>query len=359
MKIVLYRKEFLNIAVILSVADDGKRGALFTAGSNLSLMASDGEMFLTASMAAKVERPGAAVLDLKKIIAIAHAVEGETMLIDVTPVGGTLLAGKSKYRIMARPEAEYPTMVPPEGGQAAVFKASIFAEVVSKVLPSIDEKGMRLQGCYMKFDGPNVIFAGTDGRQLAELTRPIQQSGEGAGVVPVRALRAAATIACQMEADSTIDFSLAGSALLLSGGGFQLTALLLEQEFPQYERIFPKPEAMEATARVKAGVLYATLARAALATQNSSGSVVMGTEECLGFRLGAKDNPDFTETVVSAMMTGKNLEVSYSLRQLSGAIATIPADAEVDLIINGETSPLRIGYAGDPGWRYVAMPMRG
>jgi DNA polymerase III sliding clamp (beta) subunit (PCNA family) len=355
-KITFNREEFISIAQILGLTEDGKRGALFKAASHVTLLSSDGALFLTASMAAKVERPGSAVLDLKKIKSICQASDAESILIDLETDKGTLIAGKSKYRIQGRPESEYPTIDEVSTQGAATIRPSVITDAAKLVLPVINEKEYRIhQGCFVKLDASNIIFAGTDGKQMSEMVRPVESIGSGHGVVPVWALKVAAAIADRLEGDATATFGLTDH-FLFAADGFRLVALLIEGEYMQYESVFPK-RAADCVIKAPASSLLAVLTRANLAVPAKSGDLFIETGDALTFRVGTPDMPDFIESI-DVTPVGKNQKVAYNLRQLLTIASTAPAAAEVMLEMHGEAEPMRITHSGDPGWRYVSMPIR-
>lgn len=363
MKISFTRDAFMDVAAILSIADDGKHGgALFrTGGGTVTVMASDGTLYLRGIMAANVTEAGSVVLDLKKIDSICRAADAELIQIEVNDLKGTLVAGRSKFKLLALAESTYPDEPKLPNVAMATIRPSILTEAVAKVLPCVNDKHYAIfQGCYLAIER-DIRFAGTDGKQIAEMVREVEKPVKAVnGVASVRTIQAAAKIANSiMESDGehSMLIGIHDGMFIAQADDFRLVAPLLQGDFPKYDAIFPNREDALGVAKIVADKLTGMLSRAALATATKTGEVVaeLGAT-VLGFRIGQKDSPDFTESA-EVIVQGEPLSRNYSLRQLIAAVGTIPEGNEAVLEFGAPNKPLQITFAGDPGWRYASMPM--
>ena len=363
MKISFTRDAFMDVAAILSIADDGKHGgALFrTGGGTVTVMASDGTIFLRGIMAANVTEAGSVVLDLKKIDSICKAADGELIQIDVQDQKGTLVAGKSKYKLLTLSESTYPEEPSFKDMPMATIRPSVLTEAVAKVLPCINEKHYSIfQGCYFVI-GADVKFVGTNNVQVAELVRQTEKPLIKAvgGVASVRTIQAAAKIAnAIMESDGehTMLVGISQGTFVAQADDFRLVAPLLQGDFPKYEGIFLNKEEPVGVGKIVSDKLAGVLSRAGLAIAKVGEVAAEFSPTSLTVRVGHKDSPDFIETV-EVIGRGDPLVRTYNLRQLASILASIPEGNEVNLEFGAPERPLQITYAGDPGWRYVTAPI--
>lgn len=326
------------------------------------LSATDQEVGVRRLCAADVKATGALTTAARKLFEIVRECpEGPITLKTLDNNWISVIAGKSRFRIVGLDPKEFPAMPAPRGNDERVsvtIPAAVFREMVSRTLfaVSLDETRLNLGGIFLERPEAGSIRAvATDGHRLSMITRPVTGSGQGEGVILPR--KGVNEISKVIEgSDEDIVLTIQGGIAHTAQGGVELAMRLVEGEFPDYRGVVPKSSPRVMT--VGAGDLFAALRRVSVVSSERNRGVRMRIEKD---RLEVSSmNPDFGEAVeeVAVRFDAEPVSVGFNARYLMDVLAVLPGDAEVEMSFNDDVSPGVVRTVGDADFLYVVMPMR-
>ncbi len=326
----------------------------------ITLAATDLEVGVTATLAAKVTKTGAVTLVAKKLYEIVRELE-ETELTFSLEEGSRVRidSGKARFSLLSISPEEYPSIPSGDGVNFVEMEASLLAEMVDRTMyaTSTDEARYNLNGVFMELtEDKRLRCVATDGHRLAKIDKTPQKPLEflSKGIIVPRKGVGEIRKLCD-ETDATVELGLRDGFLIVRRTGLTLSCRLIEGEFPNYRQVLPDdPKVRLLVDRER--LLHAVRRISLLAHERSR-----------GFRLAIEDgvlelsanNPDLGEAVEQLEIdySGKRVETGFNARYMLDVLGSM-ISKEVSLELTDELAPARICPADDPDLLAVIMPMR-
>ena len=184
--------------------------------------------------------------------------------------GVSLLAGRSRYKLLALPANDYPDMPPPANAVQFAMSAKVLVEAFKTTAFATDQTRNYLKGVYWHQAtdangawGGNkrkrMAFVATDGHSLARYA--VEAPSNSADMPPIIVPDAAIGEIVRLfsVAEGSIDISISSDRASFAHGEALFTTKLLDETFPDYERAVPGGYDKEAVC--DAGDLLAALQR--------------------------------------------------------------------------------------------------
>lgn len=329
--------------------------------SEISLVATDLEVSLRQTLAAKVIEPGTAALSARKLFEIVRestSPEVTVRSLDSHWVGVSY--GRSNFRLMGIDASEHPGM-PAAGGETSSsfeLEAEELAEIIEKTLFAVshDDTRSNLAGVHLDTGSKKgfIRLVATDGHRLAVVDRKAKGSSPKDGVIlPRKGL--SEVLKVLPEVTGTVKVALAGNEAIIDLPGCTLSMRLVEGTFPDYKQVVPKesPNVLH----VDRDAFLQTVRRVSL----------LSSEKARGIRLGlsparleiSANNPDLGEASedLEVEYAGPDLEIGFNARYILDVLQVLPEGSRVELGLGDQLSP-GVLKGSDPGYSYVVMPMR-
>lgn len=338
---------------VLIEADDGR----------LSMVATDLEVSLRQTQAAKITKAGRAATSARTLFEIVR--ESPTDEITIKTLENQwleVLYGKSRFKLMGVDPEEHPGMPQSAGngskGGSLELASADLAEMVRKTVFAVssDDSRSNLSGVYLTKGGKKGILrmVATDGHRLALIDRPAAGSGLPEGsILPRKGLTELGKLLG--ESAEKIKLSVAGSECIAQLGDSTLSMRLVEGKFPDYQKVIPDESSR--VVRTERDALLQTLRRVSIMSSERARSVRLALDKD---RLEiSASNPDMGEASeeLAVEYRGEKLEVGFNAKYLLDVLAVLPEGSEVELGLTDELSPGVI-RGGDSGYTYVVMPLR-
>ncbi len=334
------------------------------AGSGeISVVATDLEVSLRQTLAAKVTEPGTVALSARKLFEIVRestSAEVTVRSLDSHWVGVSY--GRSNFRLMGIDASEHPGM--PSSSPGAEASASFeletgeLAEIIEKTLFAVshDDTRSNLAGVHLDSGGKKgtIRLVATDGHRLAVIDRKAKGSSPKEGVIlPRKGL--SEVLKVLPEVTGTVSVRLAGNEAVIDLPGCTLSMRLVEGTFPDYKQVIPKESVN--IVQVDRDAFLQTVRRVSL----------LSSEKARGIRLGlgpgrmeiSANNPDLGEASedLEVEYGGPDLEIGFNARYILDVLQVFPESSKVEIGLGDQLSPGVI-KGTDPGYAYVVMPMR-
>jgi len=303
----------------------------------------------------EIGEKGVAVVPAQLFAGVVREIADESITVSVDRQKLSLDTDGGFFELECEDPGQYPEIPAfPEEATGEIAAADLRALVHKSVFAAGREAArFVLNGVRLQVDAEGLRFVATDGRRLAMLVRPIEQTGSGEGaegaIVGVKGLQHIERVAAGIE--GSVSLAITQRFVALRTASAEVTARVMDGTFPDHNQIIPKETPAEAIVPVAA--MAARLRQAARFASVESQAVR------LTFRRGELE-------IAAAGGDGRasvRLEIEYD-----GAEETIgfnPAFLSDALkVVDGES--VRIGFTNrnsaarlsdDTGFLYVIMPV--
>lgn len=252
--------------------------------------------------------------------------------------------------------SEFPN-IPLSGKEAVVIDPKILIKSLPQVIFSAatDEGRPSLTGILTEIKDKKLQLVATDGYRLAYKTVPIEEDITFKALVPRRTFEEIIRLVGEEEVDRVeISTSDDGNQMIFSFGNTQVSSRLIEDKFPNWEKIIPS----QALARVvvergeilKAVKLASVFARSDANTvrlQNSASKLTLSSE---AKELGSQKKE------VEAQSEGEEISIAFNTKFLQDVLSAMNC-SQVIFELSGGLSAALIKPIGEEGLQYIVMPV--
>jgi DNA polymerase-3 subunit beta len=337
---------------------------LFEATSDrLTITATDLDLSLRTSCAAKVKREGACTIPARKLYDYVKLLpDGDISIKLLDNHWVNIRSGRSNTKMVGMARANFPGL--PVFPSAGVVKipAQTLRSMIGRTIFAISSEESRytLNGGLMVLKPESITMVATDGHRLAHIEKQGEQfdvSGENRTLVPKKAMSELHSLLQNSDVDF-VDFAKDESTLFFRIGERLLTSRQLTGQFPNYEAVLPR-ETTKAVV-VHGGDLNTAIQRVAQFADERSRAIRMKLE---------KNELKISSSSTDAGESEDSIETAYSADPL-----TIGFNSEylIDFLKASNGGDVRLEFKdaqsagqmrpddGDDGfkYRYVVMPMR-
>jgi DNA polymerase-3 subunit beta len=323
-------------------------------GDRLRLTGTDLELTISVEVAVSGGGDGVAVLPGRLASDIVRALPPGSVDVEVDADEARIAAGRSEFSLRVLPADEFPR-IPEPGGEPVTLVAAELATALSQVVraASSDDARPILTGVLLAAEPTGLRLVATDSYRLAIRDLPgTTVLAEGQHVlVPSRALQELARV---LATGDSLTVRLGERDASFEVAGTRLSTVLIEGEFPPYERLIPQAQPnrltvgrevlLEAVRRVKLLAREATPLRLAM---SADGLELVAITQDVG---QAHESLD-------AKFEGTDLTVAFNPEYLVQGIEVAPGD-EVTIETVDALKPALLRCPEHPDFLYLLMPVR-
>ena len=328
----------------------------------LELAATDLEVGIRGSQAAKVQKPGALTISARKLYDIVRELPDESIQLEATPNAYLdIRCGRSRFTLAGTAAEEYPSLPDFAPGRMVRLQAAVLSQMIEGTMyaASMDETRYNLNGVYFEVlaDTGRIRMVATDGHRLAlvERTAGSDVSGLASGViVPRKGLAELKRLVDEEDADE-VEIGFEGNSGLVKKGDVTLVMRLIEGEFPNYKQVIPKQCDHHLT--LSADSLVRALRRVALLSAEHSRAVKVELAD--GKLQLSSRTPDLgdAQEEIDVDYAGPTISIGFNARYLLDCLSALGAK-EVRLGLRDGGSPVEVRPTDDLESVAVVMPMR-
>ena len=324
-------------------------------GSEVSLLASDGELSISKTVRAEVFEEGDVCVPGKLFSDFIGKLSGEEVSLSTGDKGLEIAYRDAGSFLQSLPADEFPRIDFTIGENSFTMKQEALKKIISEVIfcCAADDSRPILKGCLMEF-GDKLEMCALDGYRLAAAKADIvAKSGEKSLVCPARTL---SEIAKLLDgANEEITLYTQGGMLLVKEGDTTVVSRLYLGEFIKKENVIPAH--FETCVTVAREELIASAERAAVLIRGDKNNLVtleIGTESVKVSSVS--DFGNVSETV-KAGLEGVETTVSMNAKFLLDALRALDEESVV-LCFNGPVSPFILQNAERKDSLYLILPVR-
>src|SRR5262252_821782 len=334
------------------------------ANDRLTITATDLDLSLRTSCAAKVKREGACTIPARKLYDYVKLLpDGDISIKLLENHWVNIRSGRSNTKMVGMARANFPGLPTfPSTGMVKI-PAQTLRSMIGRTIFAISSEESRytLNGGLMVLKPESITMVATDGHRLAHIEKPGEQfdvAGETKTLVPKKAMSELFSLLQNTDVDH-VEFAKDDSTLFFRIGERLLTSRQLTGQFPNYEAVLPRDTSKSIV--VHGGDLSTAIQRVAQFADERSRAIRMKLDKnelkISSSSTEAGESEDSIETAYSAdpMTIGFNSEylIDFLKAASAGEIRLEFKDAQ-------SAGQMRPEDGSDDGfkYRYVVMPMR-
>lgn len=335
-------------------------GVLFSSdGQTLSLTATNLEMGIRTQINVNSQKKGQVVLP-GKIMEIVRRLPGDSVSISVNPENflTTILSGQAEFQVYGLNAADYPELpafLPEQAKLSFSVKTADLRRALRQTLfaVSTDESKPAFTGVLFTLQNNSLRLVASDTFRLAATYCQLEEmSTAGEFLVPAKSLQEVLRILTDDE--TIVQAAVIGNQLFLQYEAINFSTRLLDENFPNVERVIPQEFCGEATLETE-NFLH-TIERAALlsAEDNNivhlsigSGSMVVRASSKLGK----------IQESIPLELEGEGVEIALNARFLLDMLR-ITEGHQCFLQITGPNKPCILKDSLDTDYLYLVLPIK-
>lgn len=334
-------------------------------GSELSISATDLEIFQRSRHQVQVAKEGSVTAPAKKLFEIVREFpEGDVRLIAGDKGWVRIEMGRARFKVMSLPIDDFPALPASTDGEKLEVASSLLVEAIEKTsfAMSHDQTRQALNGILLEIepvggDEADIRLIATDGHRLAFIQRRCRASvaGHRGVIVPRKAITEARKLLGEENAGKLVEIALQENRLFMTIGTTLLVTRLVDGQFPDYRQVIPSGGVRVAV--VEREAFYRAVRRVSTVTADRVSLLRFGfTADKVTI---AASNPELGEASedVETEFTGNDVELGLNARYVIDVFSVIEQE-KVVVEMNEPLSPALVRPLGDEGYRCVVMPMR-
>jgi DNA polymerase-3 subunit beta len=324
------------------------------AGDQLRLTGTDLELTISVQIAVAGDGDGVVVLPGRLASDIVRALPAGSVSLEVADEEARISAARSEFSLRVLPADEFPRLTEASGDPVTLGGAELAAALTQVVrAASSDDARPILTGVLLAAEAGGLRLVATDSYRLAIRDLPgTTVLSEGQHVlVPSRALQELARL---LSGDDELAVRLGEREASFEVGGTRLTTVLIEGEFPPYERLIPQAQPNRLT--VGREVLLEALRRVKLLAREATPVRLAMSDDGLELVAVTQDVGQAHESL-DAKFEGTDLTVAFNPEYLLQGVEVAPGD-EVTIETIDALKPALLRVPDHPEFLYLLMPVR-
>ncbi len=331
------------------------------------IVATDLEIGMRGLYKATVLEAGGVTISARKLYEIIKELpDGDVELTSGDNNWTTIQAGKSQFKIVGQPSADFPALPSVEREGLTPLAGAGLLELIRKTLFAAGDNDARyiLNGLLVTLTTTEkktlLRLVGTDGHRLAVAEHEVGKSGskesprEIKAIIPKKAAQEMRRLLEEGE-DSEPLIGFTKNQMIFRKSGLLLTSRLMEGNYPNYQQVIPKESNKKVT--VKRTELESALRRVSVLSRDKANAVKVSFAP--GHMTLFSSNPDYGEATeeLSAQYEGDPLSTGFNARYLLDVFGVIHSET-ITLQMDNPLSPCLIQEPESPGFKCVVMPIK-
>ncbi|MGH9452379.1 MAG: DNA polymerase III subunit beta [Terriglobia bacterium] len=332
-------------------------------GSNIRLSATDLDLAVRSSCAAKIKKEGASTVPGRRLLEIIRSLpEAEVKIKLLENHWIQVTCERSSFKLVGMAKDNFPSL-PDVPKKIAAFPAQALATMIARTGFAISNEESRytLNGALLLLKPEKVMMVATDGHRLAHIEREVQIEGlsnELRVLVPKKAMEKLPRLLAQAADDGIVEFTKDDNHLFFSLGERMLISRILTGQFPNYEAVLPRGN--ERLVGLEKSSIANAIRRVSLLADERSRAIRIQVDKGKLEIFSSSGDLGEAHEAMDAEYDGEAMEIGFNYQYLLDFLNVVGDSAKVRLELKDEQSAgqLRPAEDGTYQYRYVVMPMR-
>ena len=219
---------------------------LKAADGRLQIAATDLDVTILSSCAAKITTPGGVTIEAKRLFDVVRSLPDDDVHVAMQENNSMLIeSGTAKFRLLGLPAEDYPTLPTVNATESYTLPLEELKTMVAKVKFAIthEETRFQLNGALLKVQPQKMEMVATDGHRMALINFPQGGNGKRKGneltiLIPRKALEE--ILRLESGEDGNVRFGVAENHLFFEAGDRRLLARMIDVNFPNYMEVIAR-----------------------------------------------------------------------------------------------------------------------
>lgn len=331
------------------------------------IVATDLEIGMRGLYKATVLKTGGVTISARKLFEIIKELPpGDIELTAGDNNWTTIQAGKSQFKVVGLPSAEYPALPVIEREGLTPLSGDGLLELIRKTLFAAGDNDARyiLNGLLVTLvttDKKTALrLVGTDGHRLAVAEQEVGKAGSKGAPQEIKAIipkKAAQEMRRLLEegGDGEPLIGFTKNLMIFRKSGLLLTSRLMEGNYPNYQQVIPKEGGKKIS--VNRMDLESALRRVSVLSKDKASAVKVTFAS--GKMTLFSSSPDYGEATeeLPARYEGEALNTGFNARYLLDVFSVMDGES-ISLQMETPLSPCLIQESESPGFKCVVMPIK-
>lgn len=328
-------------------------------GGTLIFLATDLELQISTQLDVEAQGEDFAItIAARKLFDIVRALpEGVRVKLDGKDSQVVLSAGKSRFTLQTLPAADYPRVEAGVGlGPSLKLPQKTLRRLLHLVQFAMASQDIRyyLNGMLLVLDGRQLRVVATDGHRLSYAETALDEDSEARElIIPRKTVLELNKLLG--DVDEAVELRIGTNQVTFSLPHTELVSKVVDGKFPDYQRVIPaeQPRRLEAD---RQSVMQALQRAAILSNEKFRGVRLVLSENTLGIVCNNNEQEEAADEI-EVQYQGDPLDVGFNVNYLLEGMGAANSET-VTLSLGDANSSMLITSAGEPGFKYVVMPMR-
>lgn len=338
-----------TLPILSNVLLKTENGVLKISSTNL-------EISITTFVRCKVEEEGEACVPAKTLTELVNNLPNSNLTL--TSKNGTLSIENSQYHTSLKtlPSDEFPKLPHVEGVVALEIPSGDMKDILQLVLfaAAVSETQAEISGILLRNSEKDTRFVATDRYRLAEYKLPASAKNIRDVILPIKACQELFRIISGVN--NSVQLIINENQVLASIEGTEITARLVDGQYPEYEQIVPDTFSTHLTvdrsqllgALKTSGIFSAGTNTVRLEYKSDQGHAVVGA---------VSQDVGESSVVVPGDISGPSGVVLFNYRYLQDVLTALSSPT-VELKLNSDSGPVVITDPGRSNYLYLVMPIK-
>lgn len=346
--VVESRSSAMPILQNVLIETDGKK-RFRVLGTNLDIS-------LKGTFEAEVGKAGKVTLNARRFFDIARELpEADVRMAEEQGQWLRVTCERASFRLPGLPSVDFPSLPESKGAESHKLPAKTLGEMIRKTMFAIsqDETRYTYNGVFMESEDEMLRLVATDGHRLALIERPCPGLKLGRGVI-VHKKALGELVKLLQGSGEEVAVALTQNHILFQMESVELSARLIDGEFPKYRQVIPKHDASPIHTDREA--LVRALRRVSLLSNETRMVKFVFQPGQLTLTTNGSEAGE-AEEVLESDYGGEKLEIGFNSRYCLDVLGILD-EPKVRFELKDSLSPGVITPEGAEGYTYVVMPMR-
>jgi len=331
-------------------------------GDRLAITATDLDLSLRTSCAAKVKKEGSCTVPARKLYDYVKLLpDGDISIKLLENHWVQIRSGRSNTKMVGMARANFPSLPSMPSVDVRNLPAVILRTMIAKTIFAISSEESRytLNGALMVLKPDSITMVATDGHRLAHIENvgaKFDVSGEMKTLVPKKAMTELERLLNVTEEES-VEFAKDETTLFFRVGGRLLTSRQLTGQFPNYEAVLPRETPKSVV--VRCDEMSSAIQRVAQFADERSSAIRLRLDKnevkvsATSAETGESEDSIETKYDADPLTIGFNSQYLLEFLKASGS-----GEVRLEFKDPQSAGQLRPVDGDQYKYRYVVMPMR-
>ncbi|MHB1401812.1 MAG: DNA polymerase III subunit beta [Thiobacillus sp.] len=328
-------------------------------GGKLTVLATDLELQVSTQLeTTDAGEDFAITIAARKLFDIVRALpDGAKLKLDTKDSQVVVSAGKSRFTLQTLPAADFPRVETGAGlGEAVRLPQKNLKRLLQLVQFAMASQDIRyyLNGMLLVLDGKQLRVVATDGHRLSYAETQLETEAEAREIIiPRKTVIELSKLLSDVE--DPVELRIGANQVTITLPSTELVTKVVDGKFPDYHRVIPASQPRHLKAN-RQSVIQALQRAAILSNEKFRGVRLVMSENTLGIVCNNNEQEEAADEI-EVRYDGDPLDVGFNVTYLLDGLGALSSE-EITLSLGDANSSMLLTSEGEPGFKYVVMPMR-